>query len=100
MNLVFASKARTVTTGRIFFSLGLIGIGFEHFFFAQFIPVVVPQWPAWIHGHVFLVYLTGATLLVAGGSILFGINARAAATILGVLFLLSVVLLHIPGRIV
>jgi len=48
MNSTIASSGRIVATGRIFFALGLMGIGFQHFFFKQFIPVVVPLWPSWI----------------------------------------------------
>jgi uncharacterized membrane protein YphA (DoxX/SURF4 family) len=100
MNLVLASTDRVVTTGRVFFSVGLIGIGFQHFFFAQLIPVVVPFWPIWMPGRLFWVYLVGIMLIAVGGSILSGVRARLAATLLGGLFLLSVVLLHIPGHII
>jgi len=95
----FVSTVRIVAIGRLFFALGVAGIGFEHFFFRQFIPVVVPLWPQWIPGHSFWVYCVGALLLVCAGAILAGIQARAAAFVLGGFFLLSVVLLHVPARI-
>jgi uncharacterized membrane protein len=73
-------------------------MGFEHFFFGQFIPVVIPMWPEWIPDHTFWVYCVGALLLACAGAILAGIQARAVAFVLGCLFLLSVLLLHIPAH--
>jgi len=98
LNPTFVSAARIVVIGRVFFALGIAGIGFEHFFFGQFIPVAAPMWPGWIPGHAFWVYCVGALLLACAGAILAGIQARAAAFVLGWLFLLSVMLLHIPAR--
>lgn len=99
MNPTFVSTARIVAIGRLFFALGIAGIGFEDFFFGQFIPVVVPLGPQWIPGHAFWVYCVGALLLASAGAILAGIQARAAAFVLGVLFLLSVLLLRLPAHV-
>ncbi len=99
MSLGFIAKPNAIAIGRIFFAVGLIGIGCQHFFFRQFIPVVVPMWPAWIPGRPFWVYLAGAILIAAGASILSGFKARTACLLLAVLFLASVVLLHIPANV-
>jgi uncharacterized membrane protein len=99
MSLSFVAKSRVVSMGRIFFAVGMIVIGCQHFFFRHFIPMVVPLWPTWIPGRLFWVYLVGTILIVGGAAILFGIKARLAATLLGGFFLLSVVLLHIPGNV-
>jgi uncharacterized membrane protein len=99
MNLASASRNRVITTGRVFFALGLMGIGLQHFYFKQFIPVVVPVWPEWIPWRLFWVFLTGGILFVAGGMILTNKLARFAATMMGGLLLLSVLLLHIPDNI-
>jgi len=98
MSLTFVSKTRVIATGRIFFAVGLIGIGCQDFFFGQFIPVVVPIWPQSIPGRLFWVYLVGAILIAGGGAILTAVKARLAAMLIGGLFLLSVALLHIPGN--
>jgi uncharacterized membrane protein YphA (DoxX/SURF4 family) len=98
MSSAWISTDRTISTARIFYAVGLIGIGFQHFFFAQFIPMVVPLWPTWIPGRPICVYLVGLVLILSGVSILSGFKARLTATLLGGLFLLSVILLHIPGR--
>jgi uncharacterized membrane protein len=54
----------------IFFTLGMIVIGGQHFFFRQFLPMIVPLWPAWIPGRLFWVYLIGTALIVGGGAII------------------------------
>ncbi len=99
MNLASASKDRVIATGRVFFALGLMGIGLQHFYFKQFIPVVAPLWPAWIPWRLLWVFVTGAILFVAAGMMLTGKQGRLAATMMGGLFLLSVLLLHIPDNI-
>ena len=99
MSLSLVAKSRVVSTGRIFFSIGLIAIGCQHFLFGQFVPMVVPWWPGWIAGRLFWVYLVGAILIVGGGAVLSGIKARLAATLLAGFFLLSFVLLHIPANV-
>jgi uncharacterized membrane protein len=99
LNSTFVSTARIVAIGRVFFALGIGGIGFEHFFFGQFIPVAIPLWPGWIPGHAFWVYCVGTFLLASAGGILAAIQARVAAFVLGVFFLSSVVLLHIPAHV-
>jgi uncharacterized membrane protein len=98
MTLALVSKTRVVATGRIFFAIGLIGIGCQHFIFGQFIPVIVPIWPKAIPGRLFWVYLVGAILIAGGGAILAGVKARLAATLIAGFFLLSFVLLHVPGN--
>jgi uncharacterized membrane protein len=102
MSLNFVSKARVISMGRAFFALGLIGIGVQHFYFRQLVPMVVPAWPAWIPGRLFWVFLVGTILIAGGAAILAGIKAggmaRLAATLLGVLFFLSFLLLHVPAN--
>jgi uncharacterized membrane protein YphA (DoxX/SURF4 family) len=76
----------------------MIGIGCQQFFFSQFVPLVAPIWPKAIPGRLFWVYLAGTILVVGGASILSGVKARTSATLLGEFFLLSLILLHIPGN--
>jgi uncharacterized membrane protein len=99
MSRGFVAKSRVVSTGRTFFGLGLIVIGYQHFFFGRFIPLVVPLWPAWIPGRFFWVYLVGTALIVGGVAVIYGIKARLAATLLAGLFLLSLMLLHLPANV-
>jgi uncharacterized membrane protein len=86
-----------VPVGRAFYALGLIGIGIQHFIFRDFIPVILPLWPAWIPGRTLWAYVVGAALIAAGAAILFGIKARAVAAVTGAAFLVLVVIDDIPG---
>jgi uncharacterized membrane protein len=85
-----------VSIGRIFYAIGLIGIGIQHFIFADFIPVIVPAWPSWIPGRPFWTYAVGAVLVAAGVAMLFNIKGRTVAVYTGVAFLTMVVIGHIP----
>jgi uncharacterized membrane protein len=98
VSLAFIPKTNVVTMGRIFFAVGMIAIGAQHFIFRQFVPEVVPPFPGAIPGQVVWVYLAGTILIVSGVSILTGVKARLVATLLGGLFLSSFILLHIPAN--
>ncbi len=52
--------------------------------------------PAWMPGRLFWAYFVGVAFLAAAVGILVELLARPAATMLGVMFFLFVVLLHIP----
>jgi uncharacterized membrane protein len=79
--------------GRLFFAIPMAVFAAEHFTATQFI---APLIPAWIPAHAFFVYLVGVALIAAALSIIVKKNAQLAATLLGIMILLFVVLLHIP----
>jgi uncharacterized membrane protein YphA (DoxX/SURF4 family) len=85
-----------IPIGRIFYAIGLIGIGIQHWIFADFIPVMVPAWHAWIPGRPFWGYAFGAALIAAGAAIVFGVGARTVAAISGAAILALVVLVDVP----
>jgi uncharacterized membrane protein len=87
-----------VPVGRVFYAVGLIGIGVQHFIFANFIPVVVALWPAWMPGRQLPAYLVGIALVVAGAAILFNFERKIVAVATGAAFLLLVIVAHIPGQ--
>jgi len=87
-----------VPIGRIFYAIGLIGIGVQHFIFADFIPVMVPSFPSWIPGRPFWAYAFGAALIAAGAAILFGVRARTVAAVSGAVILTLVVVDDVPGN--
>ena len=87
-----------VPIGRIFYAIGLIGIGVQHFIFADFIPVMVPSFPSWIPGRPFWAYAFGAALIAAGAAILFGVRARTVAAVSGAVILTLVVVDDVPGQ--
>jgi uncharacterized membrane protein len=84
--------------GRICFGLGIAGIGLQHFFYAGFRPLLAPipaEATAPISG---LIYLIAAYLLLSGVFIAIGKKVAILSTILGWVFVLFLVLGHLPNR--
>lgn len=79
------------------YAVGLIGIGVQHFFFRDFIPVVVALWPAWMPARALWACLVGLVLVLAGMAILLDWKGRRVAAWTGAVFLLLVLAAHIPG---
>ena len=94
------SNDKIVLAGRIFYAVGLFGIGVQHFIFGNFIPVMVPLQPDWIMGRLIFAYLLGAILIAFGSLMIFGNWKRTTAMISGMLFLLFVLFIHIPQHII
>jgi uncharacterized membrane protein len=91
-------KSALITVGRVFVTLALIVFGIEHFLHPTGLPGVPLQkeTPTWIPGRMLIDYVTGAALLVAGGSILLNRKARTVATYLGGWILLMVLVIYGP----
>ncbi len=87
-----------ITVGRVFVTTAVILFGIEHFLHATGLPGVPlqKQMPTWIPGRVLIDYVTGAALLVAGGSILLTRKTRTVATCLGGWILLMVLVIYGP----
>jgi uncharacterized membrane protein len=81
------------TLGRIFVAISLVVFGVQHFIYGGFLATVVP---AYMPGRLFWAYFVGVALVAAAIGISTKMLARPAATMLGVMFFLFVVLLHIP----
>jgi uncharacterized membrane protein len=79
--------------GRYIVAFSLIVFGVQHFLYAQFIAFLVP---AWMPAHLFLAYVTGAALIAAGLAIGTHIFSRLASMMLGLLFVLWLITLHVP----
>jgi len=95
-------KSALISVGRVFVTLAVIVFGIMHFLHPTGLPGVPlqKQMPAWIPGRMLIDYVTGAALLVAGGSILLNRKARTAATCLGGWILLMVLVIYGPVLIV
>jgi sorbitol-specific phosphotransferase system component IIBC len=65
----------------------------QHLMYAKFVATLVP---AWIPGQLFWAYFVGVAFFAAGLSIIARKLAPLAATLLGLMFLLWVILLHLP----
>jgi uncharacterized membrane protein YphA (DoxX/SURF4 family) len=88
-----AATDKLSTAGRLIFGASMVVFGIQHFMYGQFVAMLVPSWLRW---HIFWTYFFGVALIAAGISIVTGIQARVAAILLGVMFLLWVVVLHAP----
>jgi uncharacterized membrane protein len=85
---------KTVPFGRLFYALPMGVFATQHFTNTKLVASIVPHWMPW---HLFWVYLVGTAIIAAALSIILEIQARLAATLLGWMFLLFVVLMHIPN---
>jgi uncharacterized membrane protein YphA (DoxX/SURF4 family) len=83
----------TKSLGRIFVAISLVVFGVQHFIYGGFVATLVP---AFMPGRLFWAYFVGVAFVAAAIGILTRMLARPAATMLGVMFFLFVVLLHIP----
>ena len=82
--------------GRMFFAIPLAVFGSEHFTVTADIARIVPRW---IPAHTFWVYLVGVALIFAAVSITVMVQARLAAALLGMMFLIFVLVMDLPGTI-
>jgi uncharacterized membrane protein len=91
-------KSKLITVGRVLIAMAVIFFGVEHFLHPAGCPGVPLEklTPAWIPGRLLIGYLTGAILLVAGGSILLARKTRMAATYLGTWIVLLVLFIYGP----
>jgi uncharacterized membrane protein len=93
-------KARTtlITVGRIVIALAVIFFGIQHFLHPLGLPGVPLQkeMPAWVPGRMLIDYVTGAALLVAGGSVLLNRKTRTVAACVGGWLLLMVLVIYGP----
>jgi uncharacterized membrane protein len=91
-------KSTLITVGRVLITMAVIFFGIEHFLHATGLPGVPlkKEMPAWIPGRVVIDYVTGAALLVVGGSVLLTRKTRTVATCLGGWLLLMVLVIYGP----
>ncbi len=80
--------------GRLFFAISMGVFGSEHFTATADIATLVPRW---IPAHIFWVYLVGLAFLCAALSIAVLVQARLAAALVGMTFLIFVLVMDLPG---
>ena len=85
---------KLILFGPLFYAAPIAAFGTEHFTLTAVIASLVPRWIPW---HVFWAYFVGACFIAAGFSLVTGIQARLAASLLGLTFFLFVVLMDAPG---
>ena len=84
---------RLSDVGRFLIAVSLVVFAVQHFMYAGFVATLVP---AWIPARLFWAYFTGIAFVAAAISIATKKILGMAAMLLGTMFLLWVVLLHIP----
>ena len=80
--------------GRLFFAIPLAVFGSEHFTITANVATLVPRW---IPAHTFWVYLVGVAFLCAALSIVLLVQARLAASLVGMTLLIFVLVMDMPG---
>src|SRR5437868_15547497 len=94
VGLPFSNMEKSQTPGRILVAISLVVFGIQHFLYGGFVAGLVP---AFMPGRLFWAYFVGVAFFAAAAGILYEKMARPAATMLGVMFFLFLVLLHIPA---
>ena len=91
--LILAGR-RLVPLGIALFALTIISYSIDHFLYAKEAAGYVP---AWVSHPVTWLYITGAALFCSGTAILLNWKRRLAATLLGTMIFIWVIILHIPN---
>ncbi len=81
------------TAGRYLFALSLIVFGVDHYLALAPIAALIPGWIPW---HVFWVAFFGTGLIAAGIAISIGYLAVPAAALIGLMYAIWVITLHLP----
>jgi uncharacterized membrane protein len=85
--------ARLGRVGRVLFAATLVVFGAQHFVYSAFLATLIPAWLPW---HLFWEDLVGAAFIAAAAALATNIAARVAALLLGTMFALFVLVLHLP----
>lgn len=85
---------KLILFGPLFYAAPIAAFGTEHFTVTEGIASIMPPWIPW---HLFWVYFVGACFIAAALSLVTRIQARLAASLLGLTFFLFVALMHAPA---
>jgi uncharacterized membrane protein YphA (DoxX/SURF4 family) len=82
-----------VELGRWLFAISLVVFGVQHLMYPGFVASLITPW---IPAHLFWAYATGIAFILAAASLLVKRKVLLAGGLLGLMFLLWVIVLHIP----
>jgi len=88
---------KLIPLGPILFSIPIISFGILHFLYAKDVADYVPSW---VPARLFWAYFCGAALIGSGLAIILKIKSVQAATLLGIMIFIWVIILHIPRVVV
>lgn len=89
-----AGLDKLIVLGPVFLAASIGVFGAEHLAGPKILMQVVP---AWMPGRLFWAYFVGAALMAAAASNVLRMYVRLSATLLGVMFFLFVLMIHVPG---
>jgi uncharacterized membrane protein len=81
------------TFGRVVFAIALVVFAAQHFLYVKFVATIVP---AWIPARLFWSFFVGVAFIAAALAIVTTKMARTASVLLGTMFFIWVVILHMP----
>ena len=85
--------AKLIKTGTYLFAIGLVVFGVQHYMYAQFVAGLIP---AWIPARLFWDYLVMVAFFASAISFAIRKLTRLAGGLLGLMFLIWVLILHLP----
>src|ERR1700761_4614688 len=91
MGKTISSKLTLI--GRYLFLLALIVFGVQHYLYLNYITTLIP---GWMPGHLFWAWLVMIAFFATALSLLIQKLARLSALLLAIMFLLWVIILHLP----
>jgi hypothetical protein len=92
-----------IKTGRVFYGVGMVAYGIQQILTGDFRPVILPEFPVWIHKYAVFPYVTGIALIIIGVIIsgLFkikSVNTKKICLYAGFSFLALILICHFPNR--
>jgi uncharacterized membrane protein YphA (DoxX/SURF4 family) len=84
-----------IRAGRVFYGIGIAGIGVQQFIYSEFRPMVLAFWPSWISDPAIGAYIVGAILILTGAIIAFSKKATVISIFLGIFFFLLFLCSHV-----
>jgi uncharacterized membrane protein YphA (DoxX/SURF4 family) len=87
---------KLVAVARVLYAAPLAAFGAEHLALGR---VIIGAVPVWMPARLFWVYFVGVALIAAALSLVLGIRVRLTATLLAIMFLLFVLMLHVPNAV-
>jgi uncharacterized membrane protein len=96
VSIIEKIENKLISFGKFPLAIMVVIFGIDHFIYIVLVSSLIP---AWIPGHLFLTYFSGAALIASGIGIILNIKARLAATMLGSMMFIWVIILHIPRAI-
>lgn len=84
--------------GKLFYGLGIAGIGFLQFIYPWFRPVILPIAPEATNNIGIVVYVSGVLIVLTGIIIAFMPRVKTIALVFGAILVLLVLAGHLPNR--